>query len=121
MTAKTFEIRDKGTFVPVLAVRLRPNNDQDRFLLARAGYGGRPEGQAEYVMVWMMNGGSGQGLSDPFDWGQTRTMQVAHNHILTNFDRLSSGSVVDVEHILGETTEPKLSESLYGGLFPLEV
>jgi hypothetical protein len=39
-------------------------------------------------------------------------MPVARNHIIDHFEALSDGDVVDVEHILGETTEPKVSERL---------
>jgi hypothetical protein len=39
-------------------------------------------------------------------------MYVAHKHISENFDRLESGSVVCVEHLLGERPEPKTSERL---------
>jgi hypothetical protein len=46
---------------------------------------------------------------DPYDWND-RTMQTAHNYIAKNFDDLSNGDVVDVEYILEETDEPKISE-----------
>jgi hypothetical protein len=52
-----------------------------------------------------------RGHADPHDWG-SRTMPVARNHIIDHFEALSDGDVVDVEHILGETTEPKVSERL---------
>jgi hypothetical protein len=37
-------------------------------------------------------------------------MPLAHQHIEQNWDLLNDGDVVDVEYILGETSEPKRSE-----------
>jgi hypothetical protein len=39
-------------------------------------------------------------------------MQAAHQWIEGHFHKLESGAVVDVEFILGETTEPKPGEML---------
>jgi hypothetical protein len=39
-------------------------------------------------------------------------MQVAHAHIEQHFDTLKDGDVVDVEHIMGLTPSPKISERL---------
>ena len=46
---------------------------------------------------------------DPYDWAN-RTMQTAHVWLLERFEQIESGAVVDVEHILGETPAPKVSE-----------
>ena len=37
-------------------------------------------------------------------------MKVAHNYIATHWHDLVDGDVVDVEFILGETAEKKISE-----------
>lgn len=112
MKTKTFEIRDRGTFIPALAVSLRPGNVADRYLLARAGYGETSSEQKDYVLLMQVAGGSGTVTCDPHDWGvSVRTMHVAHQHILDHWDELSSGDVVDVEFILGETDAPKTSEA----------
>lgn len=108
MIAKTFELRDAATFVPVLAVKLEPSNEADRYLLARAGYRRQPHEQAEYVVMWALAGG--ECTYDPHDWGN-RTRQVAHAYIIDHFDQLESGAVVDVEFILGERGAPKRSEA----------
>lgn len=108
MIAKTFEVRDTATFIPMLAVQLNPTNEADRHLLARSGYGEVPEGQGEFVMLWSLNGG--QAGYDPYAWGN-RTRQVAHRYICDNFDSLESGAVIDVQYILGETEAPKISEA----------
>jgi hypothetical protein len=109
MDAKTFEIRDEGTFIPALAVKLNPACEQDRYLLGRAGYGIHPDVQAGYVIVVKLEGCNAQYNSSY--WGNGRTMEVAHSFIMEHFDELSSGAVIDVEYILGERTEPKVSEA----------
>lgn len=109
MIAKTFEIRDRGTFIPVLAVKLDPGCEADRYLLGRAGY----QTPSQYVVLMNINGGNGKATSDPYEWGQgSRTMIVAHDYIIKNFTWLNSGDVVCVEHILGERKTPKISERL---------
>jgi hypothetical protein len=120
MTTKTIEIRDRGTFIPALAIRLDPGSEADRYLLGRAGYGTSPETQKKYVTLMRINGGNGEAHCDPHDWPSgTRTFQVAHEYIIENFDALESGEVVDVEFILGETTAPKLSEAESSIFIPL--
>ena len=39
MTSKIIEIRDDGTFIPALAIRLGSPNERERHLLARSGFG----------------------------------------------------------------------------------
>lgn len=59
MIAKTFEVRDKATFIPVLAVKLEPGCEADRYLFGRAGYGTMPEAQRCFIMVCRVDGGEG--------------------------------------------------------------
>ena len=108
MIAKTFEVRDRATFIPVLAVKLQPTNEQDRYLLARSGYGRTAGEQSNYVILWGLTGGLA--TYDPHAW-DNRTRQVAHRYIQEKFDFLVSGGVVDVEFLLGETEVPKFSEA----------
>lgn len=111
MISKTFEIRDAGTFIPVLAVKLIPLLEKDRYLLSRAGFGRSAEEQADYVLLCRISGGGGNCQSDYYEWGGAgRTFQQAHKYISEHFDTLSSGQVIDVEFILGESTKPKISE-----------
>lgn len=110
MEVKTFEVRDAGTFIPCLAIRLNPATEKDRYLLARAGYGKSAEEQGRYIVFGRLSL-DGKFEYDNFKWG-SRTMQAAHQHIRGNFSNLVSGSVIDVQFILGETSEPKKSESL---------
>lgn len=109
MKTKMFEVRDEGTLIPVIAYRMNPDNEAQQALLARGGYGSDAEGQAEYVWLQRFDAGYGQGMSDVFKWG-TRTMHEAHIYIKANFDELRDGDVVDVQFILGETKEKKVSE-----------
>jgi len=113
MIAKTFEVRDRSTFIAVMAIKLQPDCEKDRYLFGRAGYGTAPQKQAEYVYLCRIDGGEGGGCSDPHGWGSSaRTMPVAHAHIIEHFDELESGAVICVEHILGERDTPKVSESV---------
>lgn len=108
MNTKLFELRDRATFVPVLAVRLDgPHSDAERYLLRRCGYGLDRIHPPPDVVLWRLNGGPA--CADPYDW-RDRTLTVAHAHIVGHRDELESGAVVDVEHLLGEADAPKVSE-----------
>lgn len=115
MIIKTFEVRDRSTFIPVLGVKMIPACEPDRYLFARAGFGRSVEQQSEYVTLIRIDGGDGKSTSDPFSWGSARTMQVAHEYIIKNWVFLNSGDVVCVETILGERQTPKISERFEGG------
>lgn len=109
MNTKTVEIRDAGTFIPALMVRLSPNDDRDLYLLARAGFGTTPSAQRTYTLLIHLT--SIRCEYDPFSWGD-RTMTTAHQHIRERggFDAFRPGEVVDVQYVLGETDAPKVSE-----------
>ena len=127
MNSKIIEIRDAGTFIPALAIRLGSPNERERYLLARSGFGRCMEDQSEYIVLCKINGGEPcEAHIDPFAWGQNpRTMFVAHMWLLNRqgelnpsmekhygFDSLAQGSLVDVEHILGIRATPKVSEQV---------
>lgn len=119
MKTKLFEIRDSATFIPAFAFRpadalqVRPTEKAetivaDAYLVSRSGYGTDPD----CVIFGRLELPSETRL-DPYDWGTTtRTMAVAHKFVAENWDRLESGAVIDVEHILGERPEPKVSERI---------
>jgi hypothetical protein len=100
---KFIEIRDRSTFIPAVAVdcSLSGNSYAD-YLLRRAGYGTN-----RCVMLTRLSGGHAN--YDPYGW-DNRTMKVAHNYIADHWDEIADAEVIDVEHILGETAEPKVSE-----------
>lgn len=114
MKTKLFEVRDTGTFIPVLAVQFGSDIDVERWLLARAGYGPECRDQCRYV--WLSKIASsepGNSTYDPHGWpSSSRTMQVAHQHITEHFDDLETGAVIDVEFILRLQTTIKDSERL---------
>lgn len=106
MKAKIFEIRDEGTFFPMLCVDMNPDNEAARYLMRRVGYpcDGKPN-----IVVTHASADGGKAWNDPYAWGG-RTYPVAHQFIIKNWDRLQDGAVIDVSFILGETSAPKISE-----------
>lgn len=107
MEALMLEVRDKGTFIPIIAIdiSLKKFNENDRYLLVRAGF------SACTRCIQIVHIANQISCYDPYDWpGSSRTMQVAHSYIDEHFDELKSGDVIDVEFILGETKEKKPSE-----------
>jgi hypothetical protein len=71
--------------------------------MRRAGYA--PD--TPLVLLTRLDGG--RSCYDPYEWND-RTWQVAHNFIQESWENLESGTVVDVQFILNETNEPKISE-----------
>ena len=110
MKSKLLEIRDAGTFIPVLAVQFGSEHEAERYLAARAGYGRASDDQRGYVFLCKI-GDNNACTYDPHRWpGGARTMTVAHQYIIDNFGDLEPGAVVDVEYILGLSAKPKTSE-----------
>jgi hypothetical protein len=108
METKIFEVRDRMTFIPVMATRVLPLKEGQGYLLSRAGYG--PD-EPPLIILTQLAGGRGLATCDPHDWGSgSRTMKIAHEHIRQHWNNLADGGVIDVEHILGETEMPKTSE-----------
>ncbi len=105
MDVKVLEVRDEGTFIPVICLWPAPANEGQRYLLRRDGYSGTPQERCIILIDAQCRGCS----YDPYNW-PNRTKQVAHNFIAENWDDLSDGDVIDVQFILGETTEKKTSE-----------
>ena len=120
MEGKFVEIRDEGTCILALALRMQAPPElriprwKDTlgywFLHFRSGY---PEDGSSIMLICLEDG---RATSDPYEWpargmGQ-RTMGTAHNWIIDHWDELKDGNVVDVQFILGETKTPKVSERL---------
>jgi hypothetical protein len=111
MKAIIIEIRDRGTFIPALAVRLGSHEEQERWLLAMVGYGRTYEDQSKQIILCEINTGAGRCSSDSYDWpANPRTYRVAHEYLNKHFDELAPGAVVDVEFILKETATPKTTD-----------
>jgi len=115
MVVKTLEVRDRGTFIPVLAIKLVSRDEAEHYLLRRAGYSSSAIDAARidlepYVILVKLVDVEAQ--YDSFCWSNRRTMTTAHQFIIENFDALQSGQVVDVEFISGESQHPKTAERL---------
>jgi len=111
LESKIFEVRDEGTTIAVLAIRMKACNPiQEYYIHQRCGY---PDDGSSIMFMVLYNG---LATNDPYEWGArgygSRTMPVAHEFILDHFLDLEDGSIIDVQYILGETTEEKVSERL---------
>jgi len=100
LAVKIFEVRDEGTCMPVIAVKVRADNPafglrRQNKLIQRAGWG---FGEGVYFVP--MCGGEAQ--RDPYSWKNSRTKRVAHQYIANCFDALEDGAMIDVKKILGE-------------------
>jgi hypothetical protein len=107
MEIKCLELRDAGTFIPVICIRPVAENEGQRYLLRRDGYRAN---ETERCII--MIDAQCRGVSyDPYNWPRdTRTKPNAHAWIEAHWDELKDGDVIDVEFILGETTTKKRSE-----------
>ena len=103
MITKLFEVRDRATFLPVMATQVRFQNEGQTFLLNRCGF------MSECHIILTRLRGESPSSADAYFWND-RTMQTAHDYIQKNFNTLNDGDVIDVEFILGETKQPKISE-----------
>ena len=110
MEIKCFELRDRATFVPVICIRPVPDNEAQRYLLRRDGYAGN-ETEQRIIMIDAQCRGVAY---DPYDWDgrDGRTKGNAHHFIAEHWDELNDGDVIDVQFILGETAERKISERM---------
>jgi hypothetical protein len=126
---KILEIRDSGTFIPVLCVNMNPDIDHievsagspverikeraeryraQEWYLSRCGYpcDGRPN-----IAITDLNANGRPFWNDPYAWkSDARTFPTAHHYIIDNWATLKDGDVVCVETILGERETPKVSE-----------
>ena len=113
MKLKILEIRDTGTFIPAVAIDMNPENDAQRWLLRRRGY---PCDGVPNIAIFHANANGDPVWNDPYGWGGPgRTYPVAHNWIIEHWHTLRDGDVVCVETIVGERSQPKISERLSDG------
>lgn len=109
MQIKCLEIRDEGTCIPVLAIRMEANSPIEDAYLYRCGY---PQDNLQVILVRLADQKS---TVDPYEWASmfgfgARTMHHSHLYILKNWDKLHDGCVVDVRVILEEAKDPAPSE-----------
>lgn len=112
METKLFELRDRGTFIPLLCVK--PDAGEDYFLHPRPFtarmawcYGYK---HSRAVIVTHMSEPSRGCHNNPHAW-HDRTFHHGHLYVEDHWEELKTGDVIDVEFILGETKQPKESES----------
>lgn len=121
MILKLFELRDSGTFIPIFAFQCRPTYwgagdmqlfNAERYLLSRAGFDHK--GLDDHVIIGRLeceSPGVSQCTYDVHAHSTVaRTFLHAHRYIEQHWAELESGAVIDVEFILKETAEPKISE-----------
>lgn len=116
MQTKMIEIRDSGTCIAAMAIRMvagalvisQTELETEHRFLRREGY--PPDGSA----IILMRLSDQKATVDPYEWPSltrdARTMPQAHNWITQNWNDIESGDVVDVQYILNETTAPKAAE-----------
>jgi len=103
MEIKQVEIRDRGTFIPALAIRV---SRSDGWLIGTAGFGEEPT-------VILLKLQTGEGHFDAYDWKEStgaRTMTRAHEHLQFNWDEIPNEGMVDVRRLRGETETDAPSE-----------
>lgn len=106
MQTKLFEVRDRGTCIPVMATKTTANNVNEQQFLTHGGWG-------DYTVILTRMDGQAVANIDPYFWRREyngRTLTHAHAYIINNFDILPTYAVIDVEYILGESKTPKQSE-----------
>lgn len=111
MQIKIIEIRDRLTFIPAMAIKLEPRKyDKDLYLTDsyylsnRCGYACTDD-----VILMNLYAPHNKCENNCYDWND-RTYCAAHSWIITNWSKIENGDVIDVEFILGETPEKKISE-----------
>ena len=104
---KFLEVRDRGTFIPVVAYKLQSLDSDGRYLIKRSGF----SVVNPAIIMTVLN--DMETHYDNYCWkGASRTRSLAHDYIIKHFDELTNGDVIDVEYILGETDTKKISERL---------
>lgn len=108
METKLFEIRDRATIIPVMAIQLGGRDAKEKWLLGQAGFSADRAWQEEFIIL-CIPGETNRSTYNPFDW-TTPTMHQAHLYIMGHWPELRSGAVIDVEYLLGLRPMPTLSE-----------
>lgn len=103
MDAKCIEIRDEGTCISALALRMIADDPVEEAFLRRSGYSST--GNA----IVLLRLDDQKATVDPYLWYPMglggRTMQIAHDYLDKFWPTIVHGQVVDVRVILKEATE----------------
>lgn len=105
MNTKIIEIRDTGTNITALAIKLDGDNFIENTHLKRAGFGSG--NGTRFILLTNME--NMQSNYDPFKWND-RTLNNAHRYLVDNFDNIENCGLIDVQFLIGETKNPVVSE-----------
>lgn len=114
---KLLEIRDHGTFVPALAIRVEHESAIDLLnrdatvgairanqLIARGGF-------FKASGIYLMRLSDARAQCDPYEWGgNDRTHKAVHLYLEQNWPFVHDGDLLDARVILGEQAMPAETE-----------
>ena len=106
MQVKLFEVRDRATYIPVIAIKMKSSTATENYHLRRSGF----SNENPLITILRLNDMKANYGAYQWESYMKRTMGQAHTYIEKNFDNMKTGDVVDVEFISGETDKPKESE-----------
>ena len=88
METKLFELRDEGTFIPIIATLMYSENEAEAYLLRRAGYSIGPH---DHWLVLLDRLEGGRSDCDPRSehGGGKRTFPAAHEYIQHHWPELT--------------------------------
>lgn len=109
MEQKLFELRDVWTMMSVMATRLGGRSPKEIWLLDRGGFGKTIKRQESFVILTTLDPDCRSNY-DPYEWSYGRTLRLAHAYIRDNWERLTSGDLIDVEYEEEESSVSKTSE-----------
>lgn len=112
---KVVGIHDRCTYKPMIVFRVSPENERERRMLARAGFGLRPDEQAAYTFFYDVD--AGQCSYDPFKLADRYSCGEAARFVrdALGFDGLGHGEFLDCECIRGESARPVTFEDEFDG------
>lgn len=105
MNIKKFELRDRATYIPVIAIRAFDYDGfKESWFFGSSGYRSGDVLLIPIQAPWLSSRCSEEqrGLNG-------RTLKFAHDYIEKNWTDLEDGQVIDVEYILGEKDSPSKS------------
>ena len=107
---KVLGIHDRRTYKTMIVFRVSPENERERRMLARAGFGLEPEKQAAYTFFYDVD--AGECSYDPCKLADQHSCGEAARFVrdALGFDGLRHGEFLDCECIRCESVNPKTFE-----------
>ena len=115
LESRLIEIRDEGTCIPAIAIRMvntvhihniNAFEACEWLIHTRSGY---PENGSGIVLMRLSDQ---KATVDPYEWGG-RTMPAAHHYVCEHFDELEDGQVLDVRVVLREAEKAVESDRFW--------